>query len=96
MIGPIDLYDTTPLYSNWFDPQSPSSYYDWTHTGLYVFDLDTAETPGFNLAGKLLTAESIPDYNYRGPRYGYSVIQGEPIHYFYNHKLYSSAISDLE
>jgi len=93
---PIDLYDTTPLYNSWFDADSASSYYDWTHTGLYVFDLDTGATPDFELAGKLITAESIPDYYFQGPRYGYSVIQGETIHYFYNHKLYSSAISDLE
>lgn len=93
---PVDLYDTVPLYSNWFNPGNPNSYYDWTHTGLYVFDLDTGASPGFELAGKLITAESIPDYSFLGPRDGYSIIQGNTVHYFHNHKLYSSTIFDLE
>jgi len=93
---PINLYDTTPQYSSWFDATDPRSYYDWTHNGLYVFDLETEFSPGFDLAGKLITAESISDYSYIGPNYGYSILQGNTVHYFYNHKLYSSAISDLE
>gem|GEM_PF-603851 len=92
---PIDLYDTVPE-NNYYELDDPRAYYDWTHTGLYVFDLNTSDSPGFKLSGKLITAEAIPDYYYTGPRYGHSIIQGNSIHYFYNHQLYSSAISDLE
>jgi len=92
---PVHLYDTVPEYS-YYDINDPRAYYEWTHHGLYVFDLNTIDNPGFQLSGKLITAEAIPDFQYIGPRYGHSVIQGDSIHYFYNHKLYSSAISDLD
>lgn len=93
---PVDLYDTAPLYSSWFDPDNPNAYYDWTHIGLYVFDLNLDNTPNFQLTGKLITAEAIPDYYYTGPHYGHSVIQGDSVHFYYDHQIYSRAISDLE
>lgn len=93
---PVDLYDTIPEYNSSFDLLSPSTYYDWTYTGLYVFNLEIDIEPSFNLAGKLITAERIPLYYYQGPRSGRSVIQGDTVHYFFNHELYSRAISELD
>jgi len=92
---PVNLYDTNPQYS-YYDLSDPNYRYDWTHHGLYVFDVNYTDNPGFDLTGKLITAEAISDYYYIGPSYGNSVIQGDSVHYFYNHELYSSAIADLE
>ncbi|MBT8147492.1 MAG: beta-propeller domain-containing protein, partial [Gammaproteobacteria bacterium] len=39
---PVDLHDTVPTYE-WFDPDSPNAFYDYTHTGLYSFELDDSE-----------------------------------------------------
>jgi len=36
---PVDLHETVPSYE-WFDPESPNAFYDYTHTGLYSFEID--------------------------------------------------------
>jgi len=39
---PVDLHDTVPNYE-WFDPDSPNAFYDYTYTGLYSFEIDENE-----------------------------------------------------
>ena len=39
---PVDLHETVPNYE-WFDPDSPNAFYDYTHTGLYSFEIDENE-----------------------------------------------------
>ncbi|MCB1670569.1 MAG: beta-propeller domain-containing protein [Gammaproteobacteria bacterium] len=39
---PVDLYDTIPTHP-WFDPAAPNAWYDYTHTGLYSFEIDDTE-----------------------------------------------------
>jgi hypothetical protein len=35
---PVDLHDTVPTHP-WFDADEPSAFYDYTHTGLYSFEI---------------------------------------------------------
>jgi uncharacterized secreted protein with C-terminal beta-propeller domain len=35
---PVQLHDKTPTYEL-FDPQAPNAYYDYSHTGLYSFEI---------------------------------------------------------
>lgn len=54
---PIDLFDTVPS-SEFFDAASPSAFYDYTHTGLYSFEISEG---GINQVGIILgTGENDP------------------------------------
>ncbi|MDH5542767.1 MAG: beta-propeller domain-containing protein [Nitrospinota bacterium] len=54
----ILLHDTTPTYSEWFDANEPFAYYEWTHTGLYLFDLNPPTNLGkIDLKGKMIVKE---------------------------------------
>ncbi|MDM8538722.1 beta-propeller domain-containing protein, partial [Desulfobacterales bacterium HSG17] len=39
---PIRMNDTYPDY-NYFKPSDPSAWYDWTQTGLYMFEIGTSD-----------------------------------------------------
>lgn len=99
---PIVLHDSAPNNSSGAGagdgdaPDSVTSWWDWTHSGLYVFDLNAASEPGFELSGKLIGDEATADKLYPGYHSARSVLQGDTVHYFYNNELISRAIADLE
>lgn len=76
---PVQLHDTEPGYSN-FDPTEPSVFYDWTHTGLYVFDIDTGTAPGISIAGSLVV-DQLPGSHQHFFNTDRSVLKGSSIHY---------------
>ncbi len=51
---PVMLNDTVPTYSG-FDPSQPWAYYDWTNTGLYLFEMNTTSGGTISQLGKLIT-----------------------------------------
>jgi uncharacterized secreted protein with C-terminal beta-propeller domain len=65
---PVDLHDTLPNYPG-FDPDNPSAWYDYTHTGLYSFEIDAnnlsqvgivfGTEPSYNLAFGNYTDRSV-------------------------------------
>ncbi len=50
---PIRLHDT-PAHAEWFDPNRPDTYYEWTHTGLYLFEIDSGD---IRQTGKMVVAD---------------------------------------
>lgn len=50
---PVRLHDRSGD-NDWFDPARPNSYYDWTHTGLYLFEIDDT---GVAPAGRMVVEE---------------------------------------
>ncbi len=50
---PIQLHDKTPTYES-FDPMAPNAYYDYSHSGLYSFEI--AET-GINQVGLIFGSD---------------------------------------
>lgn len=95
---PIELHDTfnKPYEGQNYD--NPLAFYNWTHTGLYVFDIDT-HTPALKLEGKLITESNTSintetnDYNFSADR---AVIQGQSVHYIHGNQVISSEIEDLK
>ncbi len=102
---PVQLHEQE-IPDNGKDYSQPQAYYDWTHTGLYNFEIDTGDNPGIQLTGRLIVDApadycALPDvYCRNGDRQStYNdrvVIQGDSVHYLHNSEVYSSAIADLE
>jgi uncharacterized secreted protein with C-terminal beta-propeller domain len=98
---PVQLNDTE--FSNQ-DYTHPSAHYDWTHTGLYTFTINTGENPGIKLEGRLIT-DKVSDECSNSEEFCYTngtstqndraVIQDDSVHYIHNNSVFSSAISDL-
>ncbi|MCP4693915.1 MAG: hypothetical protein GY859_38125, partial [Desulfobacterales bacterium] len=90
---PIQLHETVPTYS-YFNPSDPSAYYDWTHTGLYMFDITTGESggqAGIEKSGHII-AESIgnQDDSYWGWARDRAVLLNDSVHYIHNEKVISA------
>ena len=101
---PIQLHDRTSNRSNQGFNQF-NAHYDWTHTGLYTFNISTDTAPDIELLGKLITDQPpeiciepgnscyLQGQQTRNDR---AVIQGNSVHYIHNNEVFSSAIADLE
>ncbi|RLA17685.1 MAG: hypothetical protein DRQ62_14690 [Gammaproteobacteria bacterium] len=92
---PIELHETE---SDFYDyPNNPSAYYDWTHKGLYVFDITTDNNPDIRLEGKLISKSSDP-YFASGPNIfnDRAVIQNLTVHYIHDDQVVSSEIEHLK
>ena len=88
---PVDLHET-PYLTPQFNPANPSTFYDWTHTGLYTFTINTANDPGITLAGKLITdSKAANDPKNFNSLHDRSVIQGNTLHYIHNDAVFSSS-----
>ncbi len=86
------------------DYSQPSAFYNWTHTGLYTFNINTGDNPGIELEGKLITDASLEICNKPGNHCSFvgeqihndrAVIQEDSVHYIHNNSVYSSALADL-
>lgn len=93
---PVDLHDI-PYPTPQFNPADPSTFYDWTHTGLYTFTVNTSNSPGIALEGRLITdSKSANDQRYFNSLHDRSVIQGDTVHYIHNDAVFSSATNELQ
>lgn len=92
---PVSLHDTPGNYNS-YSSGDPREFFDWTHTGLYVFNIDK-KTPSLSLAGKLLADTNEGESGYGASVYNdRSVIQGASVHYIHNNNILSSTIDELE
>ncbi|MGE0087641.1 MAG: beta-propeller domain-containing protein [Desulfococcaceae bacterium] len=93
---PIRLHDTVYDYTDapWFDPASPSAWYDWTHTGLYLFDISETDIVS---TGKMIV-EDRSGYEYApwSSTTDRAVIVGGSVHYIHNTQVWSALWSDAE
>ncbi|MEE4358395.1 MAG: beta-propeller domain-containing protein [Desulfococcaceae bacterium] len=72
----------------------PSAWYDWTHTGLYLFEIGTSDIVN---TGKMIV-EDRNSYAY-APWSSFSdraLILGESVHYIHNNQVWSAPWSDAE
>jgi hypothetical protein len=93
---PLRLHSTTPVYAG-FDPSKPWSFYDWTHTGLYLFDIYTGlqagHMPGLTSRGTLIIADRAQGDNEDPWSYAWSdrsLILGDSVHYTHNSRVWSA------
>ncbi len=94
---PVRLHDTRPA-SPAFDPSKPWAYYDWTHTGLHLFEIDTlygsGKPPGIHETGAMIVASRTetpyPD-GYWGAWSDRSVLVGDSVHYVHQARVWSAS-----
>lgn len=97
---PVSLHNTPNRYDYYSSSGDPREYFDWTHTGLYVFNIDK-KNPSLSLDGKLIADSNEGELN-SDPSYApfiandRSVIQGGSVHYIHNNEILSSAIDELK
>lgn len=91
---PISVHTTYPQYYE-FDPSSPSSWYDWTHTGLYLFEIGSAD---ISVAGEMIVSEADPnnEYWYEDITDDRAVLTESNVHYIHNSEVWSSTWTDPE
>lgn len=90
---PLKLHDTPPPGTD-FDPADPTTFYDWTHTGLYVFDIATGASPTISNSGRVVVEQppEMPQYFLNTDR---SVLLGDSIHYVHGGEVYSSLVEPV-
>lgn len=101
---PIELHNnkypdnlSTYTFNYNTDYSLPSAYYDWTHTGLYTFNVDTGVNPGITLTRRLIS--DVNDVSYYGNYAGSAtyvdraVIQGSSVHYLHNNRVLSAELT---
>lgn len=78
---------------NYYD--SPSAFYDWTHTGLYTFTIDAHAKPAIKLNRRLIANVNDPlAYGAGAGTYDdRAVIQGGTVHYVHGNRVLSADIS---
>ena len=100
---PLQLNDRKPN-DNFQDISHPNAFYNWSHTGLYTFNINTGTNPGIELEGKLITDTPPEICNLSGNHCSFmgqqtnndrAVIQGDSVHYIHNNAVYSSGLADL-
>jgi len=100
---PVQLNEQKPN-DDFQDNNHPSAHYNWSHTGLYTFKINTGTNPGIELEGKLITDTSpetcnLPLNDCYSPGQqtdnDRAVIQGNSVHYIHNNAVYSSGLADL-
>ncbi len=94
---PIKLHKTQPTRSR-KEKEAPWTYYDWTHTGVYVFDVNTL-APALTLTGKLIAEVNDGSASHKENQEilnDRTVIQNQTIHYIHGDKVISAPIKDLK
>ncbi len=98
---PIKLHESQRKLSR-KEKSAPWTYYDWTHTGLYLFDIKTTASPSLTLTGKLIADVNKGSDNpviERGNQEilnDRAVIQNKTVHYIHGDKVLSAPTTDLK
>lgn len=88
---PVRLHDTASANLS----GKPSDYYDWTHTALYLFDIDVQGETGITLSGQLI-AEERSDENMYDYGFGYdrALILNDSAHFIHEGQVWSALWED--
>jgi hypothetical protein len=71
------------------EPDDPTTWYSWTHTGLFLFEVDHDE-PALHAAGALIVAEAGPEGTSTGTWRDRSRLQGDAVHYVHEGEIWSA------
>ncbi len=86
---PIDLHETVGYYYT----AEPSYKYDWTHRGLYLFDIDPiADSAAITARGALVvdTDSGVLPWDRAAVSTDRAVIAGDAVHYLYGNQVWSA------
>ncbi len=88
---PIRLHETLPAYNGYGDPGDPWFYYDWTHTGLYLFDIHDGPNGSISPAGKMVVERAGEDSRYWNSRGDdRALLRGNDVHYIHGDSVWSA------
>ena len=89
---PVRLHDTAEYLSG-----NPWDYYGWTHTALYLFDINVEGGSGITMSGQLIaevrSADNIYDYGYGNDR---ALILNDSTHFIHEGKVWSALWTSVE
>ncbi len=100
---PVEMYSTVGYYTSDYNPSKPWYYYNWTHTGLYMFNVFTGEQAGGKTGiedqGRMIVADNSGIdplfqsgyYAGSGTYSDRSVILGNSVHYVHDGKIWSAS-----
>ncbi len=90
---PVGLHDTVPPTSySYVTPDEPWFYYDWTHTGLYLFDIDPSAGE-IRSRGKIVVDRrdgADADWYWRSSHGDRSVLVNDTVHYIHDGSVWSA------
>lgn len=77
-------------------PNTPWAHYGWTHTGLYLFDIETGDDPEIDNRGRMIVAARSDDQPGENWWYGYgasdrAVLLGDSVHYVHADAVWSAS-----
>ncbi|MBU0484123.1 MAG: beta-propeller domain-containing protein [Proteobacteria bacterium] len=93
---PISRNTGTPSYGY---PSDPWTYYDWTDTGLHLFEIDTAAaTPAITTIGSIIAeaAHGPSDYPQNSVQNDRSILTTTGVHYIHGEQVWSAEWLDVE
>jgi hypothetical protein len=88
---PVEWHDRVPE-SPAFVASDPSSFYDWTQTGLHVFDLQTGSAPAIIERARLVVEQWPSERGDAGRFSDRSVLQDDAVHYLHAGEVYSAGL----
>ena len=84
---PISLHEQTPIYSS--EQNQPWATYGWTHTGLYLFEIDI-ESKSLRQQGAMITQQSNHTDDYFYSEYDRSVLAGDAVFYINSNQVFGA------
>lgn len=100
---PVEMHSTVGGYSYYSNPSDPWYYYNWTHTGLYMFNVFTGEQAGGKTGieeqGRMIVADNAEIHPLFQSGYyvgsntdsDRSVILGNSVHYVHDAQVWSAS-----
>jgi uncharacterized secreted protein with C-terminal beta-propeller domain len=89
---PVGLHDTVPHHSSYATPDDPWFHYDWTHTGLYLFDIDPSAGE-IRSRGEMIVERrdsAADDWYWRSSHGDRSVLVNDTVHYVHDGSVWSA------
>ena len=90
---PVQVHDTPPSGGE----VSDNTWYYWTQTGLYLFELERGEDAHIEPVGSIIATDASDDFGtLRSTLRDRSVIQGDAVHYIHDDQVWSAPWDDPE
>lgn len=84
---PLVRYEELPEEA---DPNEPWQWYDWTDSGLHLFEINAGEAPSLVHSGAMIVEDNNRQ-DYPSSHWGNrSIIHDDAIHFIYNHQVWSA------
>ena len=92
---PIHLHENMPTERLFNDLSQPWDWYSYTHTGLYLFNIDTGANPGITEHGKMITEQNDSRFGFYFQGSDRAVLHGDSVYYIHGDDIISADWRDF-